>query len=120
MANMGNTLKTDDFFSANQTILRRWVKANKPHSYALPWSFFDPFLLPPRGPAHTVAVAAAVNAAADEAFSFAGIVQEVVGLRNINNSHWMAYAVHPLSKTVTQYDSGPHIFGLKADVSEAQ
>eukprot|EP00170_Pyropia_yezoensis_P007069 contig_28818_g7091 len=119
VANMGSTWMTDDFVAVNQTILRRWVKVNKPHSYALPCSFFVLLLLPPRGPAHTAAVTAAVNAAADEAFRLAGVVQQLAGVSNIKNSHWVAYAVHLPSKTVTQYDSDSHFAGLQADVSEA-
>lgn len=119
VANMGSTWMTDDFLTVNLTILRRWVKVNKPHSYALPCSFFVPLLLPPRGPAHTAAVTAAVNAAADEAFRLAGAVQQLAGACKINNSHWVAYAVHLPSTTVTQNDSGSHFAGLQANVSEA-
>ncbi|OSX71035.1 hypothetical protein BU14_0614s0009 [Porphyra umbilicalis] len=119
VANLGDVWMSDDFLAVNQTILRRWLKKNKPTSYALPCSFFVSLLQPPRGPTHAAAVAAAVDAAAQKAFRLAGIVEQLAGVCNIDNSHWVAFAVHLPSKTVTLYDSGQHFATLRPDVAEA-
>jgi len=119
VANLGDVWMSDEFLAVNQTILRRWLKNNKPTSYALPCSFFVSLLQPPRGPTHAFAVAAAVEAAAQKAFRLAGIVEQLAGVCNIDNSHWVAFSVHLPSKTVTLYDSGQHFATLRPDVSEA-
>jgi len=119
VGNMGAAWMTDQFLGANQTILRRWVRQNKPQSYALPVSFFVPLLAPKRGPAYAAEVHAAVAAAAAKAFQLAGAVSLLAGVCNIDNQHWVAFSINMTDKVVALCDSGQIFESLKEDVAEA-
>eukprot|EP00168_Porphyra_purpurea_P014142 TRINITY_DN4011_c0_g1_i3.p1 TRINITY_DN4011_c0_g1~~TRINITY_DN4011_c0_g1_i3.p1 ORF type:complete len:266 (-),score=77.35 TRINITY_DN4011_c0_g1_i3:332-1129(-) len=106
VGNMGAAWMTDQLLGASQIILRRWVRKNKPQSYALPASLFVLLLAPERSPKHAAAVEAAIGAAAAKAFQLAGAVKLLAGVCNNDNQHWVAFSVDVTDKVVVLCDSG--------------
>lgn len=108
--NTQDACMTDDIITVNTIILSRWCLANRPNFWVLHCAFFQQLLSADED---------SVSAMAEELHIKCSGVRNLMGVCNINNSHWVTLGLDVTEKTVLLYDSGAHFKDLQDHVKLA-